>query len=139
MPKGHYIRRHAYKPAEPCPEVFRGMPCTYNRGIVNHRGVEDRSADSRLRLVVSLHGNKYWEWTTKGWARALRAKVLLFKPNGKYYTEEEWEVPEGALGPADMKKSPNFRRIDGGPVLVESDTWGFPALLVKYIVDDRDM
>lgn len=25
-----------------------------------------------------------------------KAKVILFKPSGKYYTEEEWEIPTAA-------------------------------------------
>lgn len=69
------------------------------------------------------------------------AKVILFKPNGKYYTEEEWRIPEQVpsesrpgqtrkvIGPYDMEHSPDFRRISGGAVLVESqEPWGFPHL-----------
>jgi hypothetical protein len=59
----------------------------------------------------------------------VKVKVVLFKPSGKYYSEEEWDVPHDALGPYDMCYSPNFRRIDGGPVLVESqEPWGYPYL-----------
>ena len=50
----------------------------------------------------------------------MKARVILFKPSGRYYTEEEWEVPGGALGPFDMRWSPDFRRISGGPVLVDT-------------------
>lgn len=72
-----------------------------------------------------------------------RAKVILFKPSGKYYTEEEWEIPavvrdmsaargkftREAIVPVDMLHSPDFRRIEGGPVLVESqEPWGYPHL-----------
>lgn len=59
-----------------------------------------------------------------------RARVILFKLGGKYYTEEEWRVPVSAIGPWDMKDSPDFRRISGcGPVLVPSqEPWGFPHL-----------
>lgn len=58
------------------------------------------------------------------------ATVILFKPSGKYYTEEEWEIPEDAIGPYDMGESPNFRTIGGGPVLVpEQEPWGYPHLL----------
>lgn len=57
-----------------------------------------------------------------------KAMVILFKPSGKYYTEEWWEVPDGAIGPYDMDRSPDFRRIAGGPVLVTSQRWGFPHL-----------
>ena len=70
-------------------------------------------------------------------------KVILFKPSGKYYTEEDWRIPEvvkdwserrgdferPAMGPYDMFQSPDFRRIDGGPALVETqEPWGFPHL-----------
>ena len=27
------------------------------------------------------------------------ARVVLFKPSGKYYTEEEWEIPADAIRP----------------------------------------
>lgn len=58
------------------------------------------------------------------------AQVVLFKPGGKYYTEEEWAIPDGAIGPYDMERSPDFRRIGGtGAVLVESqEPWGYPHL-----------
>ena len=57
--------------------------------------------------------------------------VTLFKPSGKYYTSEEWSEPAGAIGPQDMARSPDFRRIDGGPVLVETqEPWGYPFLLL---------
>jgi hypothetical protein len=59
----------------------------------------------------------------------MRARVILFKPSGKYYTEEEWEIPIGAVGPFDMDASPDFRRISGGPVLVDTqEPWGYPHL-----------
>ena len=57
------------------------------------------------------------------------ANVILFKPSGKYYTEEPWEVPDRAIGPYDMVRSKDFRRIDGGAVLIETqEPWGFPHL-----------
>lgn len=57
------------------------------------------------------------------------ALVYLFKPSGKFYTDEQWEIPFDAIGPADMSRSVNFRRIDGGAVLVPTqEPWGFPAL-----------
>lgn len=59
----------------------------------------------------------------------MRAKVILFKENGKYYTEEEWEIPSYAKGPYDMIHSADFRRIGNGAVLVETqEPWGFPHL-----------
>lgn len=59
-----------------------------------------------------------------------RAQVILFKASGKYYTEEYWRVPEGATIPSDMDRSPDFRRIDNGPVLITSECWGYPCLLL---------
>jgi hypothetical protein len=62
----------------------------------------------------------------------MKATVILFKPSGKYYTEEEWEIPEGAIGPYDMDRSDDWRRIMGGAVLVESqEPWGFPHLFLS--------
>ncbi|MEV4939576.1 hypothetical protein [Streptomyces zaomyceticus] len=61
---------------------------------------------------------------------AATARVILFKPSGKYYTEEEWRVPAGAIGPYAMKESPDFRRISGGAVLVDTqEPWGYPHLI----------
>ena len=59
------------------------------------------------------------------------ARVVLFKPSGKYYTEESWRIPDRAVGPYDMDRSPDFRRIDGGAVLVDTqEPWGYPHLLL---------
>lgn len=56
-------------------------------------------------------------------------RVVLFKPNGRYCTEESWAVPADADGPWSMNESPDFRRISGGPVLIESqEPWGYPHL-----------
>lgn len=58
-----------------------------------------------------------------------KTNVILFKPSGKYYTEKQWEIPEDAIGPFDMVNSPDFRRIDGGPVLINDEViWGYPHL-----------
>lgn len=66
------------------------------------------------------------------------ASVTLFKDSGKYYTIEAWKVPVHAIGPNDMELSPDFRRISGGAVLVDTDAatefqnaenWGFPHLI----------
>ena len=60
-----------------------------------------------------------------------KAHVILFKASGKYYTEEQWRVPADAIGPYDMRRSPDFRRIDNGAVLVVSqEPWGYPHLLI---------
>jgi hypothetical protein len=73
----------------------------------------------------------------------VRVTVILFKPMGKYYTEEDWTVPEivkdwsesrggferECLAPFDMIQSPDFRRISGGAVLVPTqEPWGYPHL-----------
>ncbi|MCP4223675.1 MAG: hypothetical protein GY773_10065 [Actinomycetia bacterium] len=61
----------------------------------------------------------------------MKARVILFKESGKYYTEEDWTVPEGpeSIGPHCMRHSPDFRRIGGGAVLVDTqEPWGFPCL-----------
>lgn len=70
-----------------------------------------------------------------------RVRVILFRRSGKYYTEEEWRLPDEVndrshdgidytrppILPSDMDQSVDFRRIDGGPVLVESqEPWGHP-------------
>jgi hypothetical protein len=62
---------------------------------------------------------------------AKTATVILFKSSGKYYTDEEWRIPDGALGPFDMVDSPDFRRIGGdGHVLIPTqEPWGYPHLL----------
>lgn len=73
-----------------------------------------------------------------------RATIILFKPSGKYYTEETWRVPTpeevvwnggrpgDAVGPYCMRFSPDFRRIAGGPVLVSTqEPWGYPHLIVQ--------
>lgn len=65
------------------------------------------------------------------------ATVTLFKDNGRYYTAEAWRVPVNATDPRDMELSPDFRRIDGGAVLVDAEAateypeavnWGIPHL-----------
>jgi hypothetical protein len=56
---------------------------------------------------------------------------MLFKPSGKYYTEEYWVVPHAPSNyhPACMIESPDFRRIGGGAVLVDDEeVWGWPHL-----------
>lgn len=68
---------------------------------------------------------------------ARTASVTLFKKSGKYYTIQAWRVPADAIGPADMRRSPDSRRVDGGSVLVDADAavecpdtenWGVPHL-----------
>lgn len=65
------------------------------------------------------------------------ATVILFKPSGKYYTEEKWRIPEGAIGPSDMLRSPDFRQITGGAVLVDTqEPWGFPHLIPARVEEN---
>lgn len=64
---------------------------------------------------------------TKTWGAA---EVELFKESGKYYTTEYWDIPEGAIGPFDMRNSQDFRRIEGGAVLIPTqEPWGYPHLI----------
>ena len=64
---------------------------------------------------------------TRTWTKA---RVILFKDSGKYYSEDYWEIPEGAIGPWDMERSEDFRRIGNGAVLIETqEPWGFPWLV----------
>jgi hypothetical protein len=59
-----------------------------------------------------------------------KAKVILFKDSGKYYTEDWWDIPDDAIGPHDMKHSPDFHRIGNGAVLIPSqEPWGYPWLI----------
>jgi hypothetical protein len=72
-----------------------------------------------------------------------KAKVILFKRSGKFYTEEEWEIPTreevvkrggnsgDSVGPYCMRYSKDFRRIGGdGAILIETqEPWGYPHLI----------
>lgn len=62
-----------------------------------------------------------------------KATVILFKESGKYYSTEEWEIPEEhpyAFLPACMSGSPDFMRVGGtGAVLIPTqEPWGYPHL-----------
>lgn len=71
-------------------------------------------------------------------ADEVRAVVILFRPSGKYYTEEHWRIPVGAIGPYDMDRSPDFRRIGGGAVLIDTqEPWGYPHLFPGVAENDR--
>lgn len=79
-----------------------------------------------------------------------KATVILFKKSGKYYTEEEWEIPTAEeleekqkdvplpmrhydFVPSCMYLSKDFRRIggDGAVLVVSQEPWGFPHLLTN--------
>jgi hypothetical protein len=69
----------------------------------------------------------------------LRADVILFTRSGKYYTEDHWRIPPPPTPtsvslPQDMINSPDFHRIDGGPVLVEGEPWGYPHLFPADVI-----
>lgn len=66
------------------------------------------------------------------------ATVTTFKESGKYNTVHAWRVPVDAIGPGDMKRSPDFKLPAGWTALVDADAaeefpeavnWGFPHLL----------
>lgn len=59
------------------------------------------------------------------------ATIKTFKESGKYYTEDKWRIPEGAISPHDMAHSPDFRQISPGwTILVDTQyPWGFPAII----------
>lgn len=50
----------------------------------------------------------------------LRAAVTLFDSQGNGYARETWLIPVGAMTAQDMPHSPDFRQIDGGPVLIQA-------------------
>ena len=70
------------------------------------------------------------------------AQVVLFKPGGKYYTEEWWVIPDGVpsesesgrtrrtIGPYDMEYSPDWRcpGPDWHVLIPTQEPWGFPFL-----------
>jgi hypothetical protein len=119
---------------------------------VSHHDItigEDRNVRVKsVRNVDTLSGDGpelviTYELLPKGEVTAMKVKVTLFKPSGKYYTSEEWEVPKEVpdhspmrgdfvretLGPYDMRHSKDFRRISGGAVLIDSqEPWGYPHL-----------
>jgi hypothetical protein len=114
---------------------------------------EGSFAVTRTFGSLRVWGDRRWRWDGHDWQpvvsvppaddRAARdANVILFKPSGKYYTEEPWQIPHDAIGPYDMQRSPDFRRIDGGPVLVDTqEPWGYPHLfpaLVPSVQASRD-
>lgn len=67
------------------------------------------------------------------------ATVTLFKGSGKYYTEEQWEIPEGALGPYAMSESKDARLIgdDGYAVVPSQEPWGYPHLIAPGSIKGR--
>ena len=65
-----------------------------------------------------------------------KVNVILFRKSGRYYTEEKWRIPHGALTPAEMCDSPDFRRVDRGAVLIPSqEPWGYPHMFPSEEAD----
>ena len=92
----------------------------------------EATADNELasRQEILEHLIREIRKTLSGEPEERYATVILFKPSGKYDGEEPWRIPRGATGPYDMWDSPDFRRIDGGAVLVpEQEPWGYPHIL----------
>lgn len=86
--------------------------------------------------MLTMDGETLTQWVEKADIEIIEepktptAEVILFKASGKFYTEEQWRIPADAIGPYDMAKSPDFRRINGvGAVLVKTqEPWGYPHL-----------
>lgn len=98
------------------------------RQILKNAEARRRGKDISFDILESMME----ELAHLGGREPTHAQVLLFKPSGKCYTDESWAIPAGAIGPHDMLRSPDFRRINGGPVLVpEQEPWGYPYLLLR--------
>jgi hypothetical protein len=66
--------------------------------------------------------------------RITKVRVELFRSSGKFYTEETWTIPDDAIGPYDMERSPDFRRISGGHVLIPAqEPWHYPHLFLGRV------
>lgn len=113
------------------PEVGGALSALRTLGVVRNF----RADAPRNNTVVELEADL---GVAAQAASTRTATVTLFKDTGKYYTIEPWAVPVNAIGPWDMEMSPDFRRINGGAVLVDSDAashypeatnWGFPQLI----------
>ena len=58
------------------------------------------------------------------------ARVVRIKDSGKYYTEEQWRIPENAYYPRNMAKSPDARLEDGGIYFVPAQyPWGYEEII----------
>ena len=103
----------------------------------------DFEGDARVHVAFpSLGGNIMTLYKSQVEYLPERAKVILFKESGKYYTCAEWKIPTveeilerggnwgDSIGPFCMKYSEDFRRVGGkGAVLVETqEPWGYPHL-----------
>lgn len=109
-----------------CPRCSNGLPiCMDYKPDGTRYTHEETCATYNWGEVVCDRCRHEMRWD------ATTALVILFQPGGKYYTEEWWRIPEGAIGPYDMQRSSDFRRIGGGPVLVDTqEPWGYPHLFL---------
>lgn len=58
------------------------------------------------------------------------ARVVRIKDTGKYYTEEQWRIPENAYYPRSMAESPDARLDDGGIYIVPAQyPWGYEEII----------
>jgi hypothetical protein len=107
--------RPQYRDESTAPAVAGALSALRTMGIIRNFRADTPGKNT---TVVELHpdlGVAAQEASTR------IATVTLFKDSGKYYTQEAWKVPVNAIVPADMSMSPDFRRISGGAVLVDSD------------------
>lgn len=60
----------------------------------------------------------------------MRVTVNFFKPSGKWYTSEDFEIPEGSrLGPAQLGDYlPQQRLLDMVAVTEGPTPWGYPQM-----------
>lgn len=88
-------------------------------------------------LVDEDYSTEHDDWHEGGSVQRGRViMVTLFKDTGKYYTSEGWRIPDDAIGPWDMERSVDFRRIGRGSVLVEAqEPWGYPHLIPNLPVE----
>lgn len=47
-------------------------------------------------------------------------EVVLFTDSGEAKERELWRIPQCAMGPEDMRLSPDFRRVGDGDILVRT-------------------
>lgn len=106
-----------------------GAPATQDGQRCGHAD-HDLFTNKRLRCNKPAgHDGHHGPWVVDDEPKPGWARVTLYRRSGKYYTKENWRIPESATGPYDMDRSPDFRRIDAGPVVVEAqEPWGFPHL-----------
>lgn len=58
------------------------------------------------------------------------ARVVRIKDSGKYYTEEEWRIPDNAYYPRGMAESPDAHLEDGGIYIVPAQyPWGYEEVI----------